>query len=79
MIEGSLVLSHPGRQMALGMAGLLYPRLPTVLGHERLRSLPVSPHCGEIHCYLPSNEGTGLSNSVKILPITLFLVHLYPE
>ena len=54
-----LIPSFCRGQVALGFDRLFCPCLLTVPGHERIGSLPVSLHCGEIHCYLSSHEGSG--------------------
>ena len=59
MSSGGLVLPHPGGQVALGLAGLFCPGLPSVPGHERLRPLPLRLHSGEIHRHLSPHEGPG--------------------
>ena len=46
-------------QVAVGPSGLFCPRLLSVPGNERIGSLPLSLHCGEIHCHLSSHEGPG--------------------
>lgn len=45
--------------MAVGKAGLLPDGLLPVPRDECISSLSVSLHCGEIHSYLPSYEGSG--------------------
>ena len=47
-------------QVALGLSGLFCPGLLPVPGNERIGSLPLSLHCGEIHCHLSSHEGPGI-------------------
>ena len=59
MSSGGLVLPHPGGQVALGLAGLFCPGLPSVPGHERLRPLSLRLHSGEIHRHLSPHEGPG--------------------